>query len=79
MQLSPVRPPRISPDTAPPTIHHNNRLTNLDDTHPTTHPNGSHPNGTRMRELYGRENASDVVFLHYGPDNLVSAFLSWSL
>lgn len=39
----------------------NNRHTNPDDTHPTTHPKGSHTNGTTMREMYGREYASDVV------------------
>lgn len=61
MQLSPVRPPRISPDATPPTTHPNNRHTNPDDTHPTTHPKGSHTNGTTMREMYGREYASDVV------------------
>lgn len=45
MQLSPVRPPRISPDAIL----------------PINHPNGRHTNHTRVREMYEREYASDVV------------------
>lgn len=61
MQLSPVRPPRISPDAIPPINHPNGRHTNPDAIPPTTHPNGRHTNHTRVREMYEREYASDVV------------------